>query len=71
MDLEKLIADMREQGADDKQILEALGKMAEEGKISPEELEHAKGLLHAGEDIYEDEEEDKKKAGELFGLKLM
>lgn len=71
MDLEKLIAEMREQGADDDQILQSLAKMVEEGKISEEEYAHAKGLLHAGEDIEEDEDEDKKKASELFGLKLM
>ena len=70
MDLEKLIAEMREKGADDNQILEALGKMVEEGKISEEELEHAKGLLHAGEDIEEDEEEERKRASKLFGLEL-
>lgn len=70
MDLEKLIAEMREKGADDNQILEALGKMVEEGKISEEELEHAKGLLHAGEDIEEDEEKERKRASKLFGLEL-
>lgn len=69
--VEKLIAEMREQGADDKQILEALSKMAEEGKISPEDLEHAKGLLHAGEDIYEDEEKEKAEASKVFGLELI
>ena len=71
MDLEKLIADMREQGADDDQILKSLEEMVQEGKISAEEYEHAKGLLHAGEDIYEDEEKEKAKASELFGLKLV
>lgn len=69
--VEKLIAEMREQGADDKQILEALSKMAEEGKISPEDLEHAKGLLHAGEDIYEDEKKEKEEASKVFGLELI
>lgn len=69
--VEKLIADMREKGADDNQILEALTKMADEGQITPEDLEHAKGLLHAGEDIYKDEAKEKEEASKLFGMKLM
>ena len=71
MDLEKLIAEMKEQGATDEQIIEALVKMKDEGKISEEELEHEKGLLHAGEDIEDDELAEKKKAEELFGMKLI
>ena len=42
--VEKLIAEMREQGADDTQILEALQKMADEGKITPEDFENAKNV---------------------------
>ena len=70
--IEEIIAKMREDGADDKQILEALEQMAKEGKITPEDLEHAKGLLHAFDDIEDDkhEDEEKKKAQELFGLKF-
>ena len=68
--IEKLIADMREQGANDDQILEALEKMKDEGKISEEDLAHAKGLLHAGKDIEEDEEKERAEASRLFGLKL-
>ena len=40
--VEKLIAEMREQGADDTEIIEALQKMADEGKITPEDFESAK-----------------------------
>lgn len=67
--VEQIIKDMREQGADDTQILEALQKMAEEGKITPEDFEQAKKLLH-GEVKY-DEEAEKKEASRLFGLDLM
>lgn len=69
--VEKLIADMREKGADDNQILEALNQMAQEGKITPEDLEHAKGLLHAGEEIHDDEAKEKEEASRLFGMKLL
>ena len=56
--VEQIIKDMREQGADDTQILEALQKMAEEGKITPEDLEQAKKLLH-GEVEYDADVEKK------------
>lgn len=69
--VEKLIAEMREQGADDTQILEALQKMAEEGKITPEDLEHAKGLLHAGEEIEDDEAKEREEASKVFGINLI
>lgn len=69
--VEKLIAEMREQGADDNQILEALSQMVQEGKITEEDFEHAKGLLSAGKDIAEDEAKEKEKAEELFGMKLL
>lgn len=67
--VEQVIKDMREQGADDTQILEALQKMAEEGKITPEDFEQAKKLLH-GEVEY-DADVEKKEASRLFGLDLM
>ncbi len=67
--VEQIIKDMREQGADDTQILEALQKMAEEGKITPEDFEQAKKLLH-GEVEY-DADVEKKEASKLFGLDLM
>lgn len=67
--VEKLIAEMREQGADDTQILEALQKMADEGKITPEDFENAKRLLH-GEVEY-DANAEKEEASKLFGMKLI
>lgn len=67
--VEKIIAELREQGADDTQILESLQKMAEEGKITPEEFEEAKKLLH-GEVEY-DANAEKEEASRLFGMKLM
>lgn len=45
--------------------------MAYEGKITPEDLEHAKGLLHAGEEIENDEDKEKEEASRLFGMKLL
>lgn len=67
--VDKIIAELREQGADDTQILESLQKMAEEGKITPEEFEEAKKLLH-GEVEY-DANAEKEEASRLFGMKLM
>lgn len=67
--VEKIIAELREQGADDTQILESLQKMADEGKITPEEFEEAKKLLH-GEVEY-DANAEKEEASRLFGMKLM
>lgn len=67
--VEKIIAELREQGADDTQILESLQKMADEGKITPEEFEEAKKLLH-GEVEY-DANAEKEEASKLFGMKLM
>ena len=69
--VEKLIAEMREKGADDNQIYEALEHMAYEGKSTPEDFEHAKGLLHAGEEIENDEDKEKEEASRLFGMKLL
>lgn len=67
--VDKIIAELREQGADDTQILESLQKMADEGKITPEEFEEAKKLLH-GEVEY-DANAEKEEASRLFGMKLM
>lgn len=80
MELEKLIADMREQGANDEQILEALKKMADEGKITPEDFEKAKEILMGdkegfakkdAEDGEADAEKEKAEASRLFGMKLI
>lgn len=67
--VDKIIAELREQGADDTQILESLQKMADEGKITPDEFEEAKKLLH-GEVEY-DANAEKEEASRLFGMKLM
>ena len=69
MELEKIIAEMREQGADDEQILKSLEQMAQEGKITPEDFEKAKEVLMANKEA--DAEEEKAKAEELFGMKLI
>ena len=77
MELEKIIADMREQGANDEQILEALKKMADEGKIAPEDFEKAKEILmgdkegFAKKDGEADAEKEKAEASRLFGMKLI
>ena len=62
MELETLIADLKEQGLENEQILEALAKMVEEGKLAEEDLAKAKEMLEA---------EEKEQAGKLFGLELM
>ena len=57
MELEKIIADMREQGADDEQILKSLETMANEGKISPEDFEKAKEILMGDKEGFAEKEE--------------
>lgn len=76
MELEKIISDMREQGANDEQILEALKKMADEGKISPEDFEKAKEILMGDAEGFSkednvDAEKEKAEASRLFGMKLI
>lgn len=76
MKLEKIISDMRSQGADDEQILKALEQMANEGKITPEDFEKAKEILMGDAEGFAQEDankeaEEKKKAEELFGMKLI
>lgn len=76
MELEKIISDMRSQGADDEQILKALEQMANEGKITPEDFEKAKEVLMGDAEGFAKEDankeaEEKKKAEELFGMKLI
>lgn len=68
MDLESMIAEMREQGATDEQILTSLEQMAQEGKIAPDDLERAKQLLG---DNPSPEADEKEEASRLFGLNLM
>lgn len=75
MDLEKLIAELKARGLRDEEVLAELVKLKDEGKLTEEELEHAKGLLHANEDIGEDEEKQEEKereeAEKYFGLKFI
>lgn len=75
MELEKIIRDMREQGADDEQILQSLQKMVEEGKLAPEDFEKAKEILMGDKEGYADrdidEQAEKKEAEKLFGMKLI
>jgi uncharacterized protein YqgQ len=62
MDLEKLVAELKEKGYETEQILAELGKLVEEGQLSAEDLRKAKQLL---------ETQEKEQAGELFGLNLI
>ncbi len=76
MELEKIISDMRSQGADDEQILKALEQMANEGKITPEDFEKAKEILMGDAEGFAKEDENKEaeekaKAEQLFGMKLI
>lgn len=68
MEIEKLIEEFKAQGLEPEQIVEALEKMCEEGKLSPEDLEKAKQLLVV--DPVEAEKKEKEQAGQLFGLDL-
>lgn len=68
MELEKVIEEMKAQGADIEQILKSLSQMVEEEKLTPEDLEKAKKLLGVEEP---NEEKEKAKAEELFGIKLI
>lgn len=76
MELEKIIRDMREQGADDEQILKSLEQMANEGKLSPEDFEKAKEILMGDKEGFAeqdktDAEKEKAQAEKLFGMKLI
>lgn len=62
MELEKIITDLKEQGLEEEQILEALQKMVEEGKLAEEDLQKAKEILM---------KQEKTDAGKLFGLELI
>jgi len=53
---------LRGQGLEDEEIIKSLEQMVQEGKLSPEELEHAKNLL---------EENERKDAERLFGLEFV
>lgn len=62
MDLEKVVEELRGKGLEDEEILQALEQMVQEGKLSPEDLEHAKNLL---------QENERKDAERLFGLEFI
>jgi hypothetical protein len=62
MELEKLIEELRGKGLEDEEIIKSLEQMVQEGKLSPEELDHAKNLL---------EENERKDAERLFGLEFV
>ncbi len=58
----KLIEELRARGLKDEEIIPALENLAQEGKLSPEELEEAKKLL---------EQDEEQEAEKLFGLKFV
>jgi predicted nucleic acid-binding protein len=60
--MEKLIEELRSRGLKDEEIIPALERLAQEGKLSPEELEEAKKLL---------DKEEEQEAEKLFGLKFV
>lgn len=60
--MEKLIEELRNRGLRDEEIIPALERLAQEGKLSPEELEEAKKLL---------DKEEEQEAEKLFGLKFV
>jgi hypothetical protein len=61
MNIEELINDFKRREMSDEEIMKALEELTREGKITPEDFEHAKELLH---------DDDKAKAEKLFGLKF-
>lgn len=71
--IEQIVADLRTQNLDENQILAALEQMLTEGKITAEDLEKAKALLGAQTQALAPEtpEQEKCRAGDLFGLKLL
>lgn len=60
MEIEKIIADLREQGKSDEEILGIFAEM----------LEKAKEILQGGEQPTPTEEEEKKQAEEIFGIEF-
>lgn len=56
MEIEKIIEDLRAQGLEDEQLVDALKKLAEEGQISEEDLAKAIELLQKPAVAPEDEE---------------
>ncbi len=60
--MDKLIEELRARGLKDEEIIPALEDLAQEGKLSPEELEEAKKLL---------EQDEEQEAEKLFGLKFI
>jgi len=62
IDIKAIIDELKEKGLKYDEIVEALKKLAEEGKIAPEELEEA---LKLAEDV------DKEEASDLFGVDII
>ena len=71
MNIENLIAQLKEQGLSEEQILPSLEEMVKEGSLTPEELEQAKMLLQqAQQPVVDSEEAERKQASEMFGVQL-
>lgn len=64
MNIEELVASLKEQGLEKDQIIASLEQMVQEGKITPDDLERARGMLE------EQPEDEQAEAGKLFGLDL-
>ena len=62
VNIEELVKELKKEGLDHDQILEALEEMLKEGKITEEDVEKAKELL---------ENEEKEDASSLFGVNII
>ena len=62
IDVAKLIEALKAKGLTDEQIIPALEKAAQDGKLSPEDLERAKELLN---------QSDEQEAEKMFGMKFI
>lgn len=62
VNVEEFVKQLKEQGLGYDEILEELGKLLKEGKITEEDFEKAKAILESGE---------KEEASSLFGVDIM
>lgn len=67
-DVAKIIEELKSQNFTDEQIMAALEKAVQEGKLSPEDLEKAKQILANGANNDAQEEQEAEK---MFGMKFV
>ena len=66
MNIEELVASLKEQGLGNDQIIASLEQMVQEGKITPDDLERARGMLEEAQP----EEQERAEASKIFGMDL-